>query len=121
MHPTSRTVAVAAALTAVAGATAASAPASTNGRRVDGTVVLNRFGRSRVTIYVRRKRIVGVAYTLPTDRPRSASINAQAGPILRAEALRAQSARIHLVSGATYSTEAFAQSLQAAINRAHLR
>jgi uncharacterized protein with FMN-binding domain len=57
---------------------------------------------------------------LPTDRPRSAEINAQAGPLLRQEVLQAQSAKINVVSGATYTSEAFAQSLQVAIQRANL-
>jgi uncharacterized protein with FMN-binding domain len=40
-------------------------------------------------------------------------------PMLRSEVLSAQSARINAISGATYTCEAFAQSLQAALNKAH--
>ncbi|MGI8749322.1 MAG: FMN-binding protein [Thermoleophilaceae bacterium] len=45
-------------------------------------------------------------------------INSQAAPQLRGEALRAQSAQMDVVSGATYTSEAYARSLQAALVRA---
>jgi uncharacterized protein with FMN-binding domain len=49
---------------------------------------------------------------------RTQAINAHAEPILREEALRAGSARIHTVSGATYTSESYRESLQSAIGRA---
>jgi uncharacterized protein with FMN-binding domain len=49
---------------------------------------------------------------------RTQAINAHAEPILREEALRAGSARIHTVSGATYTSESYRESLQSAIDRA---
>jgi uncharacterized protein with FMN-binding domain len=49
---------------------------------------------------------------------RTQAINAHAEPILRAEALRAGSAKIHAVSGATYTSESYRESLQSAIDRA---
>jgi uncharacterized protein with FMN-binding domain len=126
MHQPDRrlTAALTAAVTALGAGTpfvpVASAKRVTTHRYV-GSLVTNRFGENRVVIYVRGKRITSVRYSLPADRPRSQRINEQAGPILRSEALRAQSAHIHVVSGATYSSDAFAQSLQAALNRAHIR
>ena len=50
----------------------------------------------------------------------SVAISADAAPVLRQEALAAQSAHIDVVSGATYTSEAYQQSLQAAIDAAHL-
>jgi uncharacterized protein with FMN-binding domain len=44
-------------------------------------------------------------------------INAAAIPKLRQEALTAQSADIATVSGATYTSEAYQQSLQGALDR----
>jgi uncharacterized protein with FMN-binding domain len=41
-------------------------------------------------------------------------------PILRQEALQAKSAAIDTVSGATYTSDAYAQSLQAALDQAGL-
>jgi uncharacterized protein with FMN-binding domain len=49
---------------------------------------------------------------------RTQAINAHAEPILREEALKAGSAKIHAVSGATYTSESYRESLQSAIDRA---
>jgi uncharacterized protein with FMN-binding domain len=49
---------------------------------------------------------------------RTQAINAHAEPILREEALRAGSAKIDVVSGATYTSESYKDSLQSAIDRA---
>jgi uncharacterized protein with FMN-binding domain len=101
--------------------TAAATPKATSGARsVSGTVIANRFGDNQVTLVVKGNKIQDVRYALPTDRPRSAEINAQAGPLLRQEVLQAQSATIDVVSGATYTSQSFAQSLQVAIQRAHI-
>ena len=40
--------------------------------------------------------------------------------MLRNEALRAQSARIDVVSGATYTSDSYAQSLETALQQAHM-
>ena len=48
---------------------------------------------------------------------RSAQINGQAEPELRQQALQAQSSNIDGVSGATYTSQAYVQSLQAALNK----
>ncbi|MEA2566066.1 MAG: hypothetical protein QOD49_1243, partial [Actinomycetota bacterium] len=55
---------------------------------------------------------------LPYDRARSASISQYVAPVLRSEALAAQSAQIDTISGATYTSDAYAQSLQAALTQA---
>jgi uncharacterized protein with FMN-binding domain len=49
---------------------------------------------------------------------RTQAINAHAEPILREEALRAGSAKIDVVSGATYTSESYRRSLQSAIDDA---
>jgi hypothetical protein len=56
---------------------------------------------------------------LPFDRSRSQEISQVVGPLLRSEALAAQSASIDVVSGATYTSNGYAQSLQSALDRAH--
>ena len=53
------------------------------------------------------------SYTYHTDR--SQFIMSRSLPTLRSEALQAKSAKINMVSGATYTSEAFTQSLQAAL------
>lgn len=87
-------------------------------RTIQGPAVDMRWGPVQVTIIVKGKTLTNVFATAPTERSRSAFINNQAIPILRQEALQAKSANIDLLSGATMTSEAFAQSLQAALNLA---
>jgi uncharacterized protein with FMN-binding domain len=63
-------------------------------------------------------KITSITYPIEnaTDS-RSQSINSQALPILTREALDAQSLHIDVVSGATYTSDAFAQTLQAALQK----
>ena len=87
---------------------------------VDGPVVDTRFGPVQVRIDVAAGRIADVvALQLPTGR-HSGQISSYSEPILRQEALQAQSAHIDTVSGATYTSDAYAQSLQAALDKAGL-
>jgi uncharacterized protein with FMN-binding domain len=58
---------------------------------------------------------------LSGDNARTEAINARAEPILREEALKAGSADIDVVSGATYTSRTYRKSLQAAIDRARAR
>lgn len=60
------------------------------------------------------------ALQLPFDRAQSAYISQVAGPMLRTEALQAQSARIDIISGATYTSDSYAQSLETALQKAHM-
>lgn len=48
-------------------------------------------------------------------------IVAQALPMLQSEALSAQSANIDIVSGATFTSQGYAQSLQSALNQAGIK
>jgi uncharacterized protein with FMN-binding domain len=66
------------------------------------------------------KRIVNIGAALPTAKRRSAEINGRAAPILKREVLQAQSARIHSVSGATLTSDAYVRSLRSALTKAHL-
>ncbi|TMK73648.1 MAG: FMN-binding protein [Actinobacteria bacterium] len=90
-----------------------------------------RWGSLQVTIKVRKtttitgtkrkvtRKITAVGVpTYPNHTDRSVFINSQALPILKSETLRAQSASIDMVSGATDSSDAFAESLQSAILKA---
>jgi uncharacterized protein with FMN-binding domain len=74
----------------------------------------------QVRITVSGGRISDItALQLPTDRRRSQQISQYAGPILRSEAIAAQSASIDTVSGATYTSQGYEQSLQSALDQAH--
>jgi uncharacterized protein with FMN-binding domain len=83
---------------------------------VNGAVVSTRYGDIEVAVTLTGGRVTDVKpILLPTDRPRSAEISQQAEPLLREESLQAQSGKIDIVSGATYTSEAWAQSLSAAL------
>jgi uncharacterized protein with FMN-binding domain len=93
--------------------------ASGSGRTVDGPVINTRYGPVQVRVTVQGNAVVDVqALELPSDRGRSLRISQQAGPLLRSEALAAQSAKIHVVSGATYTSTGYVQSLQGALDKA---
>ena len=79
------------------------------------------YGPVQVEIWVSGGRITDVqALQLPNDTPRSQEISSYAGPQLRQEALQAQSANIDTVCGATYTSDGYRQSLQSALDQAHL-
>jgi uncharacterized protein with FMN-binding domain len=92
---------------------------------------VDRWGNLQVTIVVRKtttitgtkkkvtRRLTAVSVpTYPNHTDRSVFINQNALPILKAEALKAQSANINMVSGATDTSNGFEQSLQSAIVKA---
>jgi len=87
--------------------------------QVTGPTVSTPYGDVQVQIAVSGGRLTDVvALQLPSDRRRSAELSQYAEPILRSEALQAQSANIDAVSGATFTSMGYAQSLQAAIDQA---
>ena len=67
---------------------------------------------------VKRKLTKVTVPTYPNHTGRSQYINQTALPWLIQEALTAQSPNIRIISGATYSSEAFAYSLQSAMQHA---
>ena len=85
-----------------------------------GSVVDTRYGPVQVQVTVSGGTITAVeALQYPSTDPHSSRINATAIPALVQEALQAQSAQVNSVSGATYTSEAFMQSLQSALDAAH--
>ncbi len=85
----------------------------------------DRWGSVQVTVTVRlttvgkrttRKYVdLGGSYSYHTGR--SQFIMSQALPILRQEFLQGQSPNVQMVSGATYTSQAFVQSLQSALSK----
>jgi uncharacterized protein with FMN-binding domain len=72
----------------------------------------------QVQVTVSAGKLVDVtALQLPNDRSRSVQISRYAAPILRREVLAAQGTQIDSVSGASYTSDAYAQSLQAALDQ----
>ncbi|MBK4346685.1 FMN-binding protein [Lacisediminihabitans sp. G11-30] len=84
-----------------------------------GSRQTTRFGDVQVAITVSGGAITDVSTpVLSGNEARSDQINNQAAPILRSEALAAQSAQIDSVSGATYTSDAYISSLQSALDQA---
>jgi uncharacterized protein with FMN-binding domain len=84
-----------------------------------GTSVVTQFGDVQVQIVVSGGRISDATTPVLTgNEGRSEQINNQAAPILRSELLASQSAKIASVSGATYTSDAYITSLQAALDKA---
>jgi uncharacterized protein with FMN-binding domain len=86
---------------------------------VTGPVVATPFGNVQIQATFSGGKIVNITtLQTPSDRTRSQMIAQYAVPILQSEALAAQSAQINGVSGATYTSTGYAQSLQGALDQA---
>ena len=94
---------------------------TTGTKTVTGDTVQTRWGPVQVRVTVKNGRITDVtAVTYPQDNPKDQEISSYAIPQLRREALAAQSASIDSVSGATYTSDGYKQSLQSALDSAGL-
>lgn len=94
-------------------------------RPADGTYDGRReyayYGYVKVQAVVRNGKLTDVRlYEYPNDNGRSHYINSVALPSLIQEAVDAQSWKVDLISGATFTSEAFTKSLQAALKQAGL-
>ena len=104
--------------------TSSNTPAATSTTKLTdgkytGDTEQTRYGPVQVEITVSGGAITDVAALQLTDAdPRSQEISNTAAPILRDEVLKAQSASVNTVSGATYTTEGYLTSLQSALNKA---
>jgi uncharacterized protein with FMN-binding domain len=88
---------------------------------VNGTSADTRYGPVQVQLHIRGGRIVSAtAINYPQGSGRDREINSFAVPILQKETVSAQSAQIDTVSGATFTSEGYKTSLQAALDAAHL-
>ncbi|MFC4950770.1 FMN-binding protein [Pseudonocardia sp. GCM10023141] len=88
---------------------------------VTGAVAQTRWGPVQVAITVTAGKITAVDVPVyPNGNGRDAQINAYALPILTGSTLTAQSANIDMVSGATVTSDGYVQSLQSALDQAHL-
>jgi uncharacterized protein with FMN-binding domain len=104
------------------GSSGSSAPATAGKagtRTVTGDSVETRYGPVQVRITVKNGELTDVtAVTYPQENPRDQEINSYAVPQLNREALAARSANIDVVSGATYTSQGYQQSLQSALDSA---
>lgn len=87
---------------------------------VTGDVIDTQYGPVQVEVTVRGGRITAAhALRHPSGDGQTDQINADAVPQLDEETMAAQSAHIDTVSGATFTSEGYRQSLQAALDAAH--
>jgi uncharacterized protein with FMN-binding domain len=94
------------------------ATASGGSGTATGDAVDTQYGAAQVQVTVRSGKIVEIkALQLQGNDPRSLMISSSAEPTLREEALSAQSAAIDAVSGATFTSASYDQSLQSALDK----
>lgn len=124
--PSTTTAAPGATTSAGSSGSASAAPtASASGSGGNGTytgdAVETRWGTVQVEITVKNGKITSAdAVQFPTGNPKDRQINAYAVPELNSEVVAAQSASIDAVSGATVTSDGYLESLQSAIDAAHL-
>jgi uncharacterized protein with FMN-binding domain len=100
--------------------TAPKKQAAVKPKTVVGPTVSTQYGPVQVAATVSGSQLRDVrALVLPSGDGRTNEISAQAGPLLRQEAMAAQSAQINTISGASYTSDGYRRSLQAALDRAN--
>ena len=78
------------------------------------------YGSVQVTITVKNKKIKTLSISASPDTQNSYQLEAYALPLMRREALKASSYKIHMVSGVTITSEGFIASLYSAMSHAHI-
>ena len=77
------------------------------------------YGLVKVQAVVQNGKLANVQFLeYPNDRRTSVRINSVAVPYLQSEAVQAQGTNVDFISGATLTSEAFVESLQAALDTA---
>lgn len=101
---------------------AAPSPSATpSPKTYTGDQVMTRWGPMQVEITVSGGKITAAqAVQYPSGNGRDAEINSYALPVLNQEVVDRQSAQIDTVSGATVTSDGYLQSLQSALDQAHL-
>jgi uncharacterized protein with FMN-binding domain len=88
-------------------------------RTATGDIAVTPFSYMEVRVTLTGNELTRVeTVELSGTGARTQAINARAEPILRAEALRAGSADVDAVTGATYTSRSYLKSLQSAIDKA---
>jgi uncharacterized protein with FMN-binding domain len=107
------------------GTSATTAPASSStsqnaARSATSQDISYQYGDIQLKVSETGSRITGIEVVRNgADDPRSEEINSQAVPMLTSQALSAQSAQIDGVSGASFTSQAYTQALQSALDQLH--
>lgn len=87
----------------------------------DGRIADAYYGNVQVRAIIQGGKLTDVQFlSYPNDRNQSVEINSHALPILKSEAIKAQSAQVDIVSGATNTSNAFINSLSSALSQAKM-
>lgn len=87
---------------------------------VNGPVEDTQYGPVQVQVVLRSGQLISAkAVVFPQETNQDLQINDFAIPVLEREAVRAQSANVDAVSGATYTSDGYTRSLQAGLDLAH--
>ena len=105
---------------AVSGVVGTAASATSGSTTVNGSSVATRYGDIQVQIVVSGGKVTSATTIQYSTRGRDGEINAYALPVLQQATVSAQSASIDTVSGATFTSEGYKQSLQSALDAANL-
>jgi len=103
-----------------AGAAQATTGTKANGSgQFTGSAIQTPYGTVQVQVTVQGGKITDVqSLQLPSGRGHTQQISSYAGPQLRSEVLQAQSAKVNTISGATYTSQGYLQSVQSALDKA---
>lgn len=108
--------------TAPAARSGASRAPAAGVRSVTGAAENFGYGVLAVKVTVNGTKITSLKVTnLQVAEPTSQYICQQAIPMLHSEVLQAQSTRINAITGATYTSEAYAYSIQSALDKLHVK
>ena len=76
------------------------------------------YGNVQVKLTISSGKISNInVLQYPNDNPTSSYISSQAIPLLKSEAIKAQNANISIITGASYVSTGFIQSLHSAISK----
>lgn len=122
-HPTTASAAGSQAPITASSAKATAAAGGGTGTAATGTftgaVSQTQYGPVQVRVTVRHGAVTAVsAVQYPSGNSYSRQVNAYAVPLLDREALAAGTASIHMISGATYTSNGYLASLQSALTQA---
>jgi uncharacterized protein with FMN-binding domain len=127
-HPHAATVpaasasASASASTPTTATTASSGSGSGSGSGSSGTAtgeaIATQYGNAQVRVTVKAGKIVTLeALQLQGNDPHSVQISSSAAPVLQQEILAKQTAAVDAVSGATFTSASYMQSVQSALDK----
>jgi uncharacterized protein with FMN-binding domain len=100
-------------------ATASTTTGSYKDGSYTGSIADAYYGNVQVRAVISGGRVTNVTFLqYPHTHSTSVYINQQAMPYLQQEAIKAQSTHVNIISGATYTSQAFIQSLGNALSQA---